>query len=69
MKRRTSSDILIPVRLASFFSAVIWVSDKNMEMRFMSCIYVEHILLSRTKHTRAENKSLELESSVLANRR
>ena len=65
MKRLTSSDILIPVRFASFLSLVIWESDRNMEIRFMACIYVGHILMSSTKRTRTENKSVELESVLL----
>jgi hypothetical protein len=66
MKRRTSSDILIPVRFASFLSLAIWESERNMEMRFMVRIYVGHIFLSRTKRTRAENKFAELERILLA---
>jgi hypothetical protein len=67
MKRRTSSDMLIPVRFANFLSAAIWRSERNMEMRFIACIYVEHIFLSRTKRTHAENKSEELVSALLVN--
>jgi hypothetical protein len=40
-----------------------------MEIRFMACIYVEHIFLSSAKRIRAENKFAELESALLANRR
>jgi hypothetical protein len=69
MKRRTNSDILIPVRFASFLSLTIWESERNMEMRFMPCIYVEHIFLSSVKCTRAENNSADLESVLLASRR
>ncbi len=69
MKRRTSSDTLIPVRLASFLSAAIWESERNMETRFMPCIYVRHIILSSTKRTRIENKSVGLESLLHASRR
>ncbi len=69
MKRRISSDTLIPVRLASFLSAAIWESERNMEMRFILCIYVGHTFLSRTKRTRIENKFAGLESTLHANRR
>jgi hypothetical protein len=68
MKRRISSDTLIPVRLASFLSAAIWESERNMETRFMPCIYVRHTYLSSTKRTRAENKFVELERVLLASR-
>ena len=40
-----------------------------MEIRFMACIYVEHISLSSIKRTHAENKSAELVGPLLANRR
>lgn len=69
MKRRTSSDILIPVRFANFFSLAIWESERNMEIRFMARIYVGHIFLSREKRIRTENKLVTLESVLLANRR
>src|SRR4029077_8459591 len=68
IKRRTSSDILIPVRFANFLSAAIWRSERNMEIRFMACIYVEHIFLSRIKRTRTENKFAGLESLLHASR-
>jgi hypothetical protein len=38
-------------------------------MRFMACIYVEHIFLSRIKRTRIENKFAGLESLLHASRR
>jgi hypothetical protein len=40
-----------------------------MEIRFMACIYVGHIFMSRTKRACKENKFAELESELLANRR
>jgi hypothetical protein len=61
MKRRTSSDTFIPVRFDSFFSLVIWDSERNMEIRFMARIYVEHIFLSSIKCTRTENNFADLE--------
>ena len=69
MKRLTSSAILIPVRFASFFSLAIWESERNMETRFMPCIYVEHISLSRGKRTHSENKFAEVECVLLATRK
>lgn len=68
MKRRTSSDALIPVRFDSFFSLAIWDSERNMEMRFMLRIYVEHIYVSSAKRTRAENNSADLENKLLVAR-
>jgi hypothetical protein len=68
MKRRTSSDALIPVRFDSFLSLAIWDSERNMEMRFMPCIYVEHILVSSAKRIRTENNSAELENGLLVAR-
>jgi hypothetical protein len=34
-------------------------------MRFMPCIYVEHIQVSSTKRTRTENNSADLENGLL----
>jgi hypothetical protein len=34
----------------------------------MACIYVGHILVSRTKHACAENTFVELETVLLTNR-
>jgi hypothetical protein len=39
-----------------------------MEMRFMSCIYVEHIFVSSIKRKRTENKSARLDSLLHASR-
>jgi hypothetical protein len=57
MKRRTSSDTLIPLRFASFRSAASWTSDRNIEMRFMLRIYKRHTLLSIKIRIPAENNS------------
>jgi hypothetical protein len=46
MKRLISSETLIPVRFDAFFSAAIWGSERNIEVRFMSRIYITHTLLS-----------------------
>jgi len=68
MNRRTSSDTLIPIRFDSFFSLAIWDSERNMEMRFMPCIYVEHIFLSSAKRIRTANNSADLENRLLVAR-
>lgn len=56
MKRRINSDTLIPVRFDSFLREVIWDSDRNIDTRFMPCIYVGHTMMSRRKREVSENK-------------
>jgi hypothetical protein len=57
MKRRTSSDTLIPLRFASLRKAASWTSERNIEMRFMSCMYNRHTYLSREIRVPTQNNS------------